>query len=158
MDVDHGGFVSPLQVIQTHHDLYLNWSGPWCCIMQLSHGCSYLKQYVPKKKKKQNKIPKTTTIYCPANSLTLNRKWQSCSPQLWLIPLKCGENFCVAIKPSLSSDIPLLLKWRPLVSTCPLPLLRTRCAKALMWTKRFGSGRDENPKLAHMKPQHTQYS
>lgn len=27
-----------------------------------------------KKKKKQNKIPKTTTIYCPANSLTLNRK------------------------------------------------------------------------------------
>lgn len=26
------------------------------------------------KKKKQNKIPKTTTIYCPANSLTLNRK------------------------------------------------------------------------------------
>lgn len=23
MDVDHGGFVSPVMVIQTHHDLYL---------------------------------------------------------------------------------------------------------------------------------------
>lgn len=49
------------------------------------------------------------------------RKWQLCSCKLWLISLECGEGFCIATNLSLPSDIPLLLKWRPPASTCPLP-------------------------------------
>lgn len=42
---------------------------------------------------------------------------------------------------------PPLLKWRPRVSTCPLPLLGTRCVTALMWTDVCRSEKDKTPEI-----------
>lgn len=83
-----------------------------------------------------------------------SRKWQSCCSTLWFISLKCGEHFCVANNPS---DIPPAE-----MKTSYVHLPSASSQNQMCWgfdvdQTFFGSGKDEDSKLAHMKPQHTQH-